>query len=455
MIFFFNKLLYLFFLLPILIIFLLYNYFNKKPVKYPSIIYFNTKSKIKNKYFKYFRDIIRLLLIILVFILTVFYISIPSVKSNKVEYLVIYVDNTPFGDISNKDINTLIDSLKNEDVFSHIKIYTNYSELNYPLINTIKNQSVISKQNVLQRFYSILYSLKTNSIKYVFISDRKYSNFDTYTVKHIERNKIFIYDIMPNLVLFSNQNSNKKMQFFTNNKLIYEINYNFKKYYNYFYYKNIKFNKIIIEKDTFSFNEIYKIHMPNIELIDTNFYIEKALKILGYKINKNSSIKIAINRKINKGICFSKYGKVFIEDIGKIIYDKSLFRYNINLSNLSFKTLANDNGTKVIYDTKGNILISKVDSVYFVNIPIDTGYSNFVFIPEFVYILDYMIKSIIPSNDINNDDKLFLEYNYEASENKLYNYYNSDVIKSKNIQNIILIGVLICISLLFIFSFFL
>lgn len=432
----------LFFLLPLFLLLLIFSKKFKKVKNYPYVDVFSEEEKsIVKKDFKIFLYILKIIIFILSFILFLFFLLKPYIKSNKIEFLLIYIDNTPFLNLKVENVDSIIEKIKKENDFESILIFDNDGRVEYPFKKKkIFNGELLDKDNVIRNFVKSIQSVNSPSMKKVLISDRVYEKFreDFDFIKIDNDFDVLIVDIYPLLKIFSKDENIVYMVIDQREEKLF-----LKKGINFFEMNLDSLSFIKVFNDSLSFSK--KIYLKNKKV--NNLINEKilntALKTLGYEIGKGD-ISISAKDDIKKGIIFLKeYKFISTKEKREIIFkNKNLKEVVKNgFYNLDYKKISNIPEEPLLVDNEGNKLISYSEGKFYVSLPLDTNLSNFTLTAGFLPLLKYMID-YLSKNNINYDKKIF-EYREEILEKNLSFKSDEQSMKFKDISKLFFILFLI------------
>jgi hypothetical protein len=320
------------------------------------------------------------------------------VKSGKYEHLAVFIDKTPYMNISAGEINAIIDSLGEKKNYSNIHVYINNEKTEYPLRENKEFKSKLTdKETTVKNIAYTLFSYKSNSVKSIFITDRSFKRFNLETDIIVKRNapKVLITDISGFVTLFSSSEILSEVSFKDKEGRISGTVVKLKKGVNKIKPPINEFVSVNCLYDSIEFEK--EVILSQVIVCDKtkNIFIQRALKALEIPISENSDIEITVNEKTERGIVFSnknerktKKSDLFSTDDG---FDLSIDDMNRNLEYIS---LYETKGRPLIASKSGEVLLSKSNDVYYVGLPIDTSKSNFVLTPSFVVLMDYMINEL-------------------------------------------------------------
>ncbi|MEO0288250.1 MAG: hypothetical protein ABIN00_01220 [candidate division WOR-3 bacterium] len=432
----------LFFLLPPFLLLLIFSKKFKKVKNYPYVDVFNEEEKsVIKKDFKVFIYIFKIILFLLSFSCFILFLSKPYIKSQKIEFLFIYIDNTPFLNLKSEKVDSIIEKYKSENDFENILIFDNDGKQDYPLNKEkIFSGKLLEKEKVIRNFVKIVHSINSPSIKKILISDRVYEKFreDFDFIKIDNDFDVLIIDISPVIKIFSKDE--KIASLMINDKQEKVL---LKKGINFF---DVRFDSLTFLKvfnDSIKFSKTILLKNKKVNILMNEKSINIALRTLGYEIGK-SDIFISDKDDIKKGIVFFKEYS-FNTTPGKkeiIFKDKNLKEIVKNgFDNLYYNRISNIPKEPLIVDEDGNKLVSFSDEKFYVSLPLDTNFSNFILSSGFLPLLNYMLD-FFSKKSVDFDRKIF-DYREEVLKTGLSFSGEEPTLKLKDMSKIFFILFLI------------
>lgn len=401
----------LFFLLPIFLLILFFSKKFKKVKFYPYIDLFEESEKTTlKKGSTLILKILKIIFFVLSFSFLTLFLSKPYIGSKNVEYLFIFIDNTPLLNLKSEKLDSMIFEYKKEFNYDNIVIYDNKGRIEYPFKKEkVFSGELLEKDEVVRNFVSLINRINSPSMKKVFISDRKYDRFrDDFDFVKVENDfDILIVDILPELKIFSKDEKVALLK--TDGK---EVKIFLKRGINFFSpdFDSLSFIKVLT--DSIRFPKTVYIKNKRIKDLVGEKILQIALKTLGYEVT-DGEISISSNDAIKKGIVFFKDYKMVHHNKRKIIFkDANLKEVLKNgFESLNYKKLSDIPGEPLILDDGGNKLLSYSKDKFYISLPLDTNLSNFVLTPGFLPLLDYLLNRL-SKGDLDYD-KNILEYREE------------------------------------------
>lgn len=402
----------LFFLLPVFLLILFFSKRFKRVKLYPYVDFFEENEKTSFKKSSTLTlKILKVIFFILSFSFLTLFLSKPYIGSKNVEYLFIYIDNTPLLNLKSEKLDSIITEYKKEYSFEKIVLFDNKKRIAYPFRKEETfNGELLKKDEVIRNFVGLINRINSPSMKKVLISDRNYYNFrDDFDLIKIENDfEILIVDILPELKIFS---KDEKVALLSIDGI--EEKLFLKKGMNYFSpnVDSLKFIKVSI--DSLRFPKTVYLKNKKIKDLINEKILKIALKTLGYEIS-DVEIAVSSNDGIEKGIIFLKdYKLVGEKEKRKIIFrDENLKEIIKNgFDNLNYRKLSDIPGEPLILDDEGNKLVSYSKGKYYISLPVDTNFSNFVLTSGFLPLLDYILDDL-SKNTLEYDKDIF-EYREE------------------------------------------
>ncbi|MGE3062445.1 MAG: BatA domain-containing protein [bacterium] len=418
MTFFAKESLLLLLLIPILIIILLFMRKKSEDSEYPFVKIFSSKSTRKNSFRSFLAKILRILLFVSTLISLIFSLSGINLVSDKVEHLIIYVDYTPLMKLSESDINAFIDSLRGDEGYRQIHLYINNEKIKYPVPDgAIPDPALIEKETVARRTADLIFSLRSNSVKSVIISDRQFERFNLETDLIVKRSipKVLIVQVAPAVLLYSSVKMPVEIKFKDKtgrtSKIIAKAEPGFNRVYppeKKFLAVSCLYDSVILEKEI-------SISEKRVNDRTENEFVKKLLKALEIKDDRNSEIGISFDMDIEKGIVFSLKNEKECKKNTLLSDDRNLDISVDELNrNLEYSSLYEIPGKPLIFTANGEKVLSKEGDLYFVALPLDTLKSNFVFTPSFVFLMNKMLEEMYDGGSSNSDADL--KYRRELTE---------------------------------------
>ena len=411
-------------ILCIAIFLIIRNLLTGKVIYYPSIRYFKGSKTRHGNIPGMIKEILKFIFFLIFLISLLIYFLKPNVLSKQNEYAVIIIDPTPYMEINNVLIEKIADSLMSHGKYNNILVKE---------INTSKNE-LLNKQRIVEQIFK---AREQYSGEIFLISDREYNN-NCFSLIKVKSNlpDIMITEISNIITIYSKKDTIIDLELFLNKSQVYKESVNIIKGINYtdLSYSGF-FNKIIVHYDTLIMPE--KMQLQSIMVNDktNNDFIRGILNVLGYKHSLNGEIAISYEDDIKKGIVISQYGDTYVKK-----GDRSFLSVNDNIpidlefSHLEFKKITINKGKPVIMSSFGECIISNDDNRFYINIPADTGLSNFFLLPETVILFDMLLSDY---NELIYENSL-LAYRSELINDNCYSYSAEYEHPSRNIEHIFL-----------------
>ncbi|MEJ5307849.1 MAG: hypothetical protein WHT27_06085 [candidate division WOR-3 bacterium] len=432
----------LFSLLPLFLFLLIFSKKFKKVKNYPYVDIFNEEEKsIIKKDLKIFIYIFKIILFLLSFSFLILFLSKPYIRSKKIEFLLVYIDNTPFLNLKSEKVDSIIKEYKKGNDFEKILIFDNNEKVDYPFKKEkIFSGELLEKESVIRNYVRLIQKINSPSIKTVLISDRVYERFrDDFDFIKIDNDfDILILDIFPVIKIFSKDE--KVVSLTVNDKQEKVL---LKKGINFF---DISFDSLTFLKvfnDSIKFSKTIFLKNKKVNNLINDKSIKIALKALGYETGK-SDIFISEKDDIKKGIVFfNEY--MFNTTLGKkeiIFKDKNLKEVIKNgFDNLYYNKISNIPQEPLIVDEEGNKLVSFSDEKFYVSLPLDTTLSNFILTSGFLPLLNYMLDFFSKKNV--DFDRTIFDYRDEILKTGLSFSGEDPTLKLKDMSKIFFILFLI------------
>ncbi|MEO0234928.1 MAG: hypothetical protein ABIN39_03435 [candidate division WOR-3 bacterium] len=438
MFFYREYILILFSLLPLFLLLLIFSKKFKKVKNYPYVDVFKEEEKsIIKKDLKVFIYIFKIILFVFSFSCLILFLSKPYIKSQKIEFLIVYIDNTPFLNLKSEKVDSIIEKFKKENDFEKILIFDSKEKIDYPFKKEkIFSGELLEKEYVIRNFVKLIQKINSPSIKKVLISDRVYEKFreDFDFIKIDNDFDILIVDIFPVIKIFSKDE--KIASLIINDKQEKVL---LKKGINFF---DIRFDSLTFLKifnDSIKFSKTIFLKNEKVNNLINEKSIKLALKTLGYETGK-SDIFISEKDDIKKGIVFSKEYRLNSTPGKKeiIFKDKNLKEVVKNgFDNLYYNKISSIPKEPLIVDEEGNKLVSFSDEKFYVSLPLDTNLSNFILTSGFLPLLNYMLD-FFSKKSVDFDRKIF-DYREEVLETGLSFSSEEPTLKLKDMSKIFFI----------------
>jgi len=453
MTFFAPEMLLLLWLIPPVILFLLFMRRKSIDADYPFVRIFSSKSMKRSSLKSFIMKIIRIILLSASLASAVMYSAKPSLKGDKTEYLVIFIDRTPLMRIEADRFNSIIDSLKSCSPSENTIAFVNEKRVSLPVKEkNLPSRELREKERVAEFIGRKIFSLRSKSVKSVLLTDRIFERFNLETdiISMREIPRVMITGISRGATLFSRDETAAEVRFTDENGREKKSAVMLSKGENRIPSPFSLISRIDCFYDTLIFDSPVFSAASSVNDRTGSAFVKGLLRALEIEENDTSSVEISYDASCKRGIVFSRENQAAKEKspLFSVLEGYDAITNDMN-RNLEYSLLAEIPGEAVIMTKRGEKILSRQGDVFYFAFSPDTSASNLVLLPSFVSLSERIFNEIFSLKEAHSDSRL--EYRRELTEsfNGVKNDYSPA--KLKDVSFVFLfVSALLLIILIFI-----
>lgn len=369
----------------------------KKSRQYPSLAYFASEKRRSGHWARLLKNILKIALFIL------FCISIAMFLKggNSTEGTLLIIEMTPRIERHFSAVDSIISSMADS---------LNISGIERTAPGIAPKQEIIS--SVLRKMHIL------SSDRVMLITDRHYDGPFTIISPELPQRTFTVTGAGNLITLHSTEGVNTRINLFLGSSMQWGDELSLVRGYNVISMPyGIAYDSISINGDGVKLYE--PVHSDHFMVNDKtgSKFISYALSALGYGNNEGAELKLSFDDNVSKGIVFSQYGRNHVKEGQREYHGYGPFG-SIMMRGLQYERLDEYSGEVMLRSDIGEKLIVREGDVFYVNIPSDTGMSNFFMLPEWIVVLDVMINEL--NNKHSGNNALLLQYQRESMETGKY-----------------------------------
>ncbi len=438
--------LYLFILLPIVLLLLLRNMLRGKTVDYPAVMMFRKTARENSRFLRILSELLKVFLILLALSCTIMYFASPHIPSGKYDKLIVCIDCTPLSPVNKSMADSIVNEMKQKYEFRNTVYLLNGKKTKTLNSKTVFRKDPVSINDFIESGMNERISTGTLSARILYITDRYIDEFEGADLIHIGNSRrIALLRASQQLEIYSYADTVIDLRLYLKDMLVFRKQVPLTQGLNYPPVQDIEYDSIECG-DTISLNSVHQLKLRSVNLKTDNFYIRKAMNALSAEICEDGII-ISEYPSSGQSIVITDVPGSFTKKNGRVLSeDRYLSAVLSRGPELEFSALSEIPGKPLVFTDSGQRLISMHESSYYIAVPMDTAYSNLVLLPQFIPLMDELMRRIEGSRKLE-PDSIPLSYRQSILKN-CSNYMLSDYPKMMNLKYYFLIGAVLCVLLL-------
>lgn len=438
--------LYLFMLLPIVLIFLLRNMMRGKTVDYPAVMMFRKSAREQSRFFRILSEILKVFLILLALSCTILYMASAHIPSGRYDMLIVCIDCTPLSPVNKSMADSIVNVMKQKYQFRNT-VYVIDGKARKALDGkTLFRKDPVPVFNFIESGMNERISAGALSAGILYITDRYIDRFEGADLAHIDNSRrIVLLNASQQLCIYSYADTIIDLMLYLKDMQVYRKQVQLAQGMNYPPVQDVEYDSIECG-DTISLSSVHHLKLRSVNLKTDNLYIRKAMNALSAGISEDGIIISEYAGPV-PSIVITDVAGSFVKKNGKVLSgDNDISAILSRGPELEFSALADIPGKALVFTQSGQRLITMHESSYYIAVPMDTAYSNLVLLPQFIPLMDELMRRTGGGREVE-PDSIPLSYRHSILKD-CSSFRLSDYPKMMNLKYYFLIGAVLCVLLL-------